>query len=354
MRIAVIFDEPERVTPQDHWLSRSSGGGTAAAEGFADSCGTSGVEGAARIEAILREGGFETTLFGAREPAALMEFLVREGPELIFNSCEALGGNASLEMNVAAVFEILGIPFTGSSALTLGMALNKSIAKALFVAHGVPTPPWAVLIPDGGMDAAATLRFPLMVKPLNEDASIGIDTHSVVEDTAGLAARVKFIWEEFRQPALVEEFIEGREVNVAVLAEAGGRFVALPVSEIVFQGFPDPKRQIVTYAAKWMLDSPEYSSTVPRCPAELSPQLADEIQGMALRAAGAVQLRDYGRIDFRVRGSDGAIFVLEANPNPDITADSGFARAAGASGRTHAEVIHEIVKRARERAGRRI
>jgi D-alanine-D-alanine ligase len=125
--------------------------------------------------------------------------------------------------------------------------------------------------------------------------------------------------------------------------------VTLPISEILFSGFPNRKYQILTYEAKWMVDSPYYSSTVPRCPAELTPELAERVRSVSLSAAAAVQLRDYGRIDLRVRASDGAVFVLEANPNPDITVDSGFVRAAQASGRTHASVICEILERAKER-----
>jgi D-alanine-D-alanine ligase len=114
----------------------------------------------------------------------------------------------------------------------------------------------------------------MIVKPLNEDASIGIDTHSIVEAEASLIERVRFVWDEFRQPSLPEEFIDGRELNVAVLAVAPERFMTLPISEVLFRGFPGLKYHILTYEAKWMVDSPYYSSTVPRCPAELSPELA--------------------------------------------------------------------------------
>jgi D-alanine-D-alanine ligase len=352
MRIAIVYNEPEPSTPQEHWLARSSSEGTVVAETFTDASEYGVLQETELIEGFLREGGHETMLYAAADPGGLMEFLVRERPDLIFNCCETFRGNAALEMNIAAIFELLEIPFTGSSALTLGVALNKSVAKALFLAHGVPTPPWAVISPQQGLEDAGRLGFPVIVKPLNEDASIGIDTHSIVEAQRELIERVRFVWDEFRQPSLVEEFIDGRELNVAVLAAAPGRFMTLPISEILFRDFPGLTHHILTYEAKWMVDSPYYSSTMPRCPAELSPGLADQVRGIALNAAAAVQLRDYGRIDFRIRASDNAVFVLEANPNPDITFDSGFVRAAQASGRTHARVIREIVDRAWERAVR--
>jgi D-alanine-D-alanine ligase len=349
MRIAIVYNEPKPSTPQEHWLSRSSSEGTIVAETFTDASEYGVLQETQLIEGFLRDGGYETMLYAADDPSGLVEFLTRERPDLIFNCCETFRGDSRLEMNVAAIFEILGIPFTGSPALTLGMALDKSVAKAMFVSHGVPTPPWAVISPHDGWAGAGRLRFPVIVKPLQEDASTGIDMHSIVENPASLMERVRFVWDEFGQPSLAEEFIDGRELNVAVLAVAPEQFVALPISEILFSGFPSQKHHILTYEAKWMVDSPYYSSSMPRCPAELSPELAEQVRSIALKAAAAVQLRDYGRIDFRVRASDGAVFVLEANPNPDITFDSGFVRAAQASGRTHASVILEIVERAKER-----
>lgn len=318
-------------------------------ETFQDASEYDVLQEAQRIEGFLRESGYEVVLHGVDDPRGLWTFLEREQPTLIFNCCESLRGNARMEMNVAAIFEILDIPFTGSPALTLGMALNKGVAKALFASHGVPTPPWTVVSPTSGVDRADNLNYPLIVKPIEEDASIGIDTHSVVETRAGLMERVQFVWTEFHQPALVEEFIDGRELNVAILATSGEQFVTLPISEIVFEGFPGGKYPILTFEGKWIADSPYYISTVPQCPADLAPRIEEQVRSIALKAAAALQLRDYGRIDFRVRASDNAVFVLEANPNPAITADSGFIRAAQASGRTHAGVICEIAQHALER-----
>ncbi|HEY6346586.1 MAG TPA: hypothetical protein VIY49_34275 [Bryobacteraceae bacterium] len=350
MRVAIVYNEPKPSTPQDHWLSRSSSEGTIVAETFTDASEYGVLQETQLIESFLRDGGHDTALYAAEDPSDMVRFLSVERPDLIFNCCETFRGDAKLEMNVAAIFEILGIPFTGSSALTLGIALNKSVAKALFVSYAVPTPPWAVLSPGGSEDGTPNLTFPLIVKPLEEDASNGIDTNSIVDNLSDLMQRVQFIWDEFHQPALAEEFIDGRELNVALLAVSPDEFVTLPVSEILFENFPGRKHHILTYEAKWMIDSPYYISTVPQCPADLAPELEEQLRRIALKAAAAVGLRDYGRIDFRVRASDNAIFVLEANPNPDITFDSGFVRAAQASGRTHATVIREIAERAAERS----
>jgi len=342
MRIAIIYDKPHTATPQRHWLSRSRPDGSSIGETFTDASTFWLPQETGLIEDLLHEGGYETVAYAADDARGLVEFLSRESPDLIFNCCDTLRGRAAFELNVAAVFELFEIPFTGSSALTLGMALNKGVAKSLFAAHGIPTPPWVVLVPDANPLEASRLRFPVIVKPIHEDASIGIDRHSIVETPTALLDRARFVWREFSQPALAEEFIDGRELNVALIGGAAERFVTLPISEVLFDGFPGRAYRLLTYEAKWLADSAEYQSTVSRCPAELAPDVAERVRHLALSAATAVQLRDYGRIDFRVRRSDGAVFVLEANPNPDLMGDSDFVRSAAAAGRTHASVVCEI------------
>ena len=202
---------------------------------------------------------------------------------------------------------------------------------------------------DSRGNGARSLRPPWIVKPVAEDASIGIDINSVVHDEAALAKRVRFVREQFRQAALVEEYIEGRELNVAVLASSPTEFVALPISEFVLDGLPEDWPRILGYEAKWLTHSDAYRATVTRCPARLQAAVAKQVRAVALKAARVIGLRDYGRIDLRLRSGDNAIFVLEANPNPDITYDSGFIRAAQATGRTHAGTVREILERALER-----
>jgi D-alanine-D-alanine ligase len=179
------------------------------------------------------------------------------------------------------------------------------------------------------------------------DASNGITAHSVVSNVKELVRRVRFVRDTFAQSALVEEFIDGRELNVALLAVSPTQWAVLPVAEIVFQNFGDRPR-IVGYEAKWVPGTVEYNGTVPKCPADLPDELAAEIRELAVRAARVLGLRDYGRVDLRLR-ADNVPFVLEGNPNPDISHDAGFARSALASGRTHEQAILEMVARAIER-----
>jgi D-alanine-D-alanine ligase len=246
------------------------------------------------------------------------------------------------------MYELFGIPYTGSSSLTLGIALNKGITKAILSSRGIPTPKYAVLETDE-VSAADELEYPIITKPIGEDASIGIDAGAVVHDARGLRDRVKFLLAEFKQPVLAEEYIDGRELNVGFIANRNGVLESLPISEITFKNIPDGQPKIVSYEAKWVEESPLYQSTLPVCPADLNESIASATRRIALDAANAVGLRDYGRVDLRVDAND-RIFVLEANPNPDISEDAGFMRAARASGRTYAGTINEILERAIERS----
>jgi D-alanine-D-alanine ligase len=346
MRVAVIYNEPRAATLNQRWLSGRSTGGSLVPADACDIAEFSVLHQVAAVTRALLAEGHEATPFGVGDGMSLAAFLASDRPDVIFNCCEGVRRNAALEMSVAALYELLAIPFTGSPARTLALSLNKAHAKAVFHASGLATPRHAVWHPRRAI-AALNLEFPLIIKPLCEDASIGIDDDSVVETEQALHRRVQFIWTAFEQPALVEEFIDGRELNVAVLATSSDELVALPISEIVFGELP---RRIVGYQAKWIVESPRYQATTPQCPADLPAALAHAVRAVALQAAHAIGLRDYGRIDLRVRADDDTIFVIEANPNPDIGFDSGFVRASEASGRTHAGLICEILARAAARA----
>lgn len=369
MRIAVLYNPPGHTPTEQHWLRQSA----AQTEGFAaelmDFQDESEVGFTTELQSVvdaLTGDGHEVALFAVEDAAALCRFLEQHRPDLIFNRCELFLDQAELEMNVAAVFELCGVPFTGSPAATLAMALDKGIAKAILHAHGIATPPYAVIsaeseIPAALSDAGHRLQlprsavppqFPLIVKPLREDGSTGIDVRAVVQDKAALVRRVRFVLRQFRQPALVEEFIDGRELTVSVLATTQGQFVTLPIAEILFGQLPGGVPKIVGYEAKWIANSPHDRGTVPCCPAALEAAMADRVREIALHATRSLGIRDYGRVDFRLRESDNQPFVLEVNPNPDLSRDGGFIRAAKASGRTYASTLCEIVTRASERASR--
>ena len=344
-RVAVIYNEPKPTDASEHWLARSNG--SAVDESFRDESEYGVLEQMQSIATALESNGFSVTMFSADDDVqGLCDFLVHERPDVIFNCCESILGKASLEMNIVAIYELFGIPYTGSPAITLGIALNKSFSKDIFRSREISTPDYRVVEVSERCDASS-LSFPLIVKPAKEDASIGIDASSIVYDSVQLDARVSFVHREFDQAAIVEEYIEGREINIGVIGN-GEKMETLPISEIRFDTLPKDLPKIVTYEAKWVESSPYYAATVPECPADLPSSVVKEANRLAIAASNAICLRGYGRIDMRLRESDNKLFVLEANPNPDISEDAGFMRAARVSGRTYNGTINEILKLALE------
>lgn len=299
------------------------------------------------IKAALQTLGYKPSLMNVDgDTFRLIDFLRNERPDLIFNLVECVENEAMQEMNVAGLYELLRIPYTGAGALTLGIALNKPLVKQILLYHGIKTPGYQVFRPGEKVTLNGHLAFPLIVKPSREDASVGIDNESVVTSVGDLRRRVRYIHDEFDQPALVEQYIEGRELNVAIIGNKKPQ--ALPISEIDFSGLTQDMHKIVSYEAKWMHGTVAYEGTNGVCPADLPPVLEARIKEIALRCYKIIGCRDYARVDFRIT-PDGEPFVLEVNPNPDISDDAGFARSARTQGYTFPEIVGKIVECALER-----
>lgn len=298
------------------------------------------------VEALTETGHDVTTVITSANIPQLIENLREEAPDLIFNFCESIEGNAFQEMNVASLYELLGIRYTGSGPLTLGSCLNKVRAKEVLSFHRINVPAFDVFTsPD--QVVRRKLNFPVIAKPIHEDASIGITNACVLYDKESLRVLLADMLGKFAQPILVEQFVEGREFNVAIVGNEEA--VALPVSEIDFTSMPEGYQHIVSYEAKWIPDSVEYKSTVPICPAKISKRMQQKIQHTAIKAYQAMRCRDYARIDMRV-DKTGKVYVLEVNPNPDLSpSGSGFARSANAYGWTYGDLINNIVESAFKR-----
>ena len=297
-------------------------------------------------ESLLSLGYAIKALKMEDELPLLVGKILRSRAQLIFNLCEEFHGQSRLEMNVAALLELLNIPFTGSSALVLGLSQDKGKTKSILGHYGIPTPRYVVW-PPGEKVTASRLKKPLFVKPLREDASLGIGNDAIARNLSSLLSKVGKIHRLHHQPALVEEYIEGRELNVSILGNEDAQ--VLPISEIDFSTLPKGLPKICGYEAKWVENSPEFHHTIPLCPAPLPAKLEKRVRGVALQAYRAMECRDYGRVDIRL-SSDGIPYVLEINANPDISPDAGMPRSAKAAGLTYPELIGRIVELAWARA----
>jgi D-alanine-D-alanine ligase len=189
--------------------------------------------------------------------------------------------------------------------------------------------------------------FPIIVKPLHEDGSLGISKESVVFDDEMLARQIQYVIEKYHQFALVEEFIEGRELNVGLL-ETNGKVGVLPISEIDYSEFPEGVPKICGYEAKWIPESLEYQKSKPICPASLEWVVKKRVEQLALRVFKLFGCRDYARVDMRI-ARDGKIYVLEVNPNPDISPQSGMSRSLKVQGLPYVEFIKGLLERALQR-----
>ena len=318
--------------------------------------------------------GHDVELIEADEHA--YETLRASGVALVFNIAEGIRGE-DRESQIPAMLEMLGIPYTGSGPLTLALCLNKARTKETLSWYGVPTPAFQVWT-HPHETLSDTLVYPLIVKLLHEGSSMGLSYDSVVESDQALRRQVRYLRETYGQPALVEQFIEGREFTVPVTGNSPPR--ALPAIEVLFQG-PQPitlyqpddavirmlartqgKRLVACEDVKLSEDRRfallktdagtelEVPVSLSRsiCPAKMSDSLAEAIKGTALKAYQALDCRDWCRIDMRV-GVDQVPQVLELNPIAGIDTSYWFPRSAKAAGMTYPELIGSVIDAARQR-----
>jgi D-alanine-D-alanine ligase len=301
------------------------------------------------IEEILRDADFSPYVLSVEQFSRdMVQTILKIAPKFIFNLCEEINGKCELEMCVAGLLEMMAVPYTGSGPFALGLALNKFHVKQILRSAGVPVPRGYLVRWQQKVHARSS-RFPVIVKPVHEDGSLGINSSSVCPDLPALEKQVAYIHEIYQQDALVEEFLSGREFNVSLVGD--GEPEVLAISEIDFSGMPAGDPKIVSYRAKWDEESPMYTGTVPICPAVLSKRLEERIKTVACRSYRSVGCRDYARVDMRTDAA-GNPYVLEVNPNPDISPKAGFARAAQAAGYSYSDIILRICQAAQERGAR--
>jgi len=305
----------------------------------------SAVEGSARaIGTALGERGYGVELAGiqGRDVLEVLERVRAAQPDLVFNLCESMAGEPRNEPTFVGLLDLFAIPYTGADLLGLATCLYKHRTKEVLVAHGIATPPYRFLAEPAALDDPAldALDFPWFIKLEHEDASIGITEANVVRSAEELRRRAHQLMTEHHQGVLAERFVEGREVNVTLLGN-GRDLRVLPLHEIDFAAMPGDRPRIVSYAAKWDEDHVDYVGTKPVPLRDASAGLVAAIERVARAAWGALGLRDYGRVDLRIDAA-GAPWVIDVNPNCDISPDAGVARSAKVAGMTYSELIDAI------------
>jgi D-alanine-D-alanine ligase len=304
----------------------------------------------------LRARNFAVELVAIEGPDVLEVIgrLRAAAPDVIFNLCESMAGDPRNEPIIPGLLDLFGLVYTGGDAVALGLCLHKRRTKDVLLGRGVPTPPFRLLSGEPDLEALAgdPLDYPWFVKLAHEDASIGIEEGNVCADHAALVARTRRLWAEFDQPVLAEKYIDGREVNVTIVDAPGEAAPqVLPLHEIDFAKMPPGRPHIVSYAGKWDEQHVDYAGTKPVPLRDPDPGLRARIEAAARAAWDATGLRDYGRVDLRI-DADGGPWVIDVNPNPDITPGAGVARAAEAAGIDYPSLVERIAMSAWRRGPR--
>ena len=298
------------------------------------------------IADALSEQGYKVQLVNINEDVQiLINLLSQNPPDVVFNLIEYYRDDPALEHLVAGLFSIYGVRFTGSGPFTLALCQRKGMTKQLLLANNVPTPRYK-LLNEPKIAGRHGLHYPMIVKPSREDASSGVEKESVVYNFEQLTERIKKTFEEYNPPILVEEFIEGRELHISVLGNDPPE--VLPIIEFDFSELSDDHPKIISYDAKWNPLEESFHRVHALCPAKLTKRLEKKVKAAALEAYKVTGCTDYARLDIRIR-EDKKVFVLEVNPNPDLTEGVSFMDSAEHFGLSFGETLAKIVECAMSR-----
>jgi D-alanine-D-alanine ligase len=327
MHVTILYNEPSLPRNHPDYLSEAGV-----------------LESVEAVEAAMQKGGHRSVRLGVgRDPPAIIRALQTIETDVVVNLFEGLGGVGSGEAQVTGILELLQIPFTGSGSKCLALVREKALTKWMLLGAGLSSPAFQLIAADDPVSVARLEPLlamrQLIVKPAHEDGSLGIGPESIVSDIASLVEQVRKVQERYGE-VLVEQYIAGREFNVGVLALPEPD--ALPLAEIEFISGIAP---IVSYDAKWTPAAREFDGTPARCPADVAPDLADEIRRMGLAAFRLTDCRQYARVDLRIDAA-GRPYVLEVNGNPDINPSAGLARQIHASGMAYDEFVCRMVQQA--------
>jgi D-alanine-D-alanine ligase len=341
MRIAVVFDSGFDWSPDQH-----------AAEMAKEIANRRKAEPEMHYQVAnsLRKNGHEVLLFGIKDdPHAMSTLLGEWKPDLVFNATEAFLDNSNLDYLVPALLEAEGYRYTGAPPLALLVTRNKSMSKKILAFHDIKVPGFRTYrVGETPDESNTTLRFPVIVKPLAADASEGISQASIVHDVKALAERVVWVHEKFLQPAIAEEYIEGRELYATMLGN-GDKVEVLPIVEMVFdQAGSRPEDRIATQKSKWDMQYRERRGIRNVFARKLAKVAQDRLMKTCHAAWRAFWLRDYARIDVRLT-KDNEIWFIEANANPFLSYGHDSAESAHKAGLRYDAFIQRIVDEAMSR-----
>jgi len=293
------------------------------------------------VVTALQKLGHEVKPLGLQDDLSIARQAIKDWePDIIFNLLEAFDNIVMFDHNIVSFLEMLRMPYTGSNARGLMLARDKSLSKKLMAYHRIPMPEFAVIRRGQKVRISKRLPFPLIVKSLTEEASLGISQASVVDSEEKLKERVTFIHEHIGTDALVEQFIEGRELYVGVMGNT--RLRVFPIWEMQFTKMPNGVHHIATERVKWSVKYQEKHGIQTNELKDVPEDQRQRIQHLCRRVYRALELSGYARIDLRM-DKNGKAYVLEANPNPQIARGEDFAESAKRAGLTYEALLQQIV-----------
>ncbi len=327
VRVLVIFEVHEPPQPDDVYRKRMEEEEDWYTEGH--------------VTLALEENGHEVHLGPLHEhPRELLDHVDRVKPDLVWNFVETFHGHRHYESNIAGILELLKVPYTGCGYRALLICQDKALSKKILKHHRIPVPPFVVSRRAQPLKKLTKTAFPVIVKPLAEEGSVGISRDSFAEDEAQALARAEFLHKRMGRDAIIEQFIVGRELYVGVLGN--DRLSVFPPREIKFSKVPEGEPRYASYKAKWDPDYRERWGIFNTFADELDEKTLRDIRNIAKRTYKVLQMRGYGRIDLRL-SPEGKLFVMEANPNPEVAMYEDFAEGAARGGFEYNDLIERIV-----------
>lgn len=294
------------------------------------------------VLAALKKLGHETDYLAIFDDFDLLrQKLDSYQPDLVFNLADQFRNNRALDQNIVSFLELRGCAFTGCGSTGLTLCKNKAISKKILGYHRIRVPEFMVVARGRRVSRPARLAFPLFVKPVKEEASYGISQASFVESDEQLQERVQFVHESHESDAIVEQYVDGRELYVSILGSQ--RLTVFPIREMVFRDVPPDQPKIATFKAKWDESYRKRWGLKNQDSTELDPALAKRIGETCKRIYRLLTIDGYGRIDLRVT-PEGEMYFIEANPNPHLASDEDFALSARAAGVSYPQLVDRIVR----------